>query len=468
MDKSDQLKDSVYTTYQVYGMGQIQGAIVDLLQKGDLSHFTRKDNARNNMIVMGVDEAKSTAIREYIRVVLAQKEIEKNNPLEEAIVKTFNKYKTSPRVYEVLEKCVSDCLEEGENHFTRDSGAREKLDEFINISNGMKLQDYVTFAITDKLSRSIIEEKENELRNENIRPSNIQVYSENLEKCRSAIISGVGFKNEGTASVGKNLHAATSIGNIRKNQEDAVLLLEHPQIPEFKMLVVADGMGGLDAGEYASNETVQEIKKWFETLDTSYYTDSKKLQESLGQAIQIISDEIYDKKRGRCGATFVGAIIGKEETLVSNVGDSRAYVLSGKQLNQITEDQSVVNDYYNRGIIKERDDMRFHRESNIIKQHLGMIGNIRPNFYTIRNQAYDSILLFSDGVTDCLSDLDILAVTRNTDKSKLAKALVEKALTTNSIARDGLNNYDYVNSIRGGKDNTTAAVYNKEDDERGR
>ncbi|MGN1298556.1 MAG: PP2C family protein-serine/threonine phosphatase [Candidatus Scatovivens sp.] len=478
----DLLKNSLTKTFDIYGMNQIQDALFYLLKDDELSYFTRKDNSRLNLISIGANETKKAAIREYINLVLSPNNNEINSPIEEAMKRTFYKYQTRNDAYEILEKCVVDCIEKGENHFTRDNGTREKLDAFIRNSNGMKLDDYVTFAITEKLSRNIVEEKQKAIstmrsntitsagesyKDRSLIPQNIRLNAENLEKCRSAIISGVGFKREGTISIGTSLHAATSIGNKRKNQEDAVLIMEHPRIPGFKMLVVADGMGGLDAGEYASNETVQQTKKWFESLDESYYTNPQKIEDSLGQALQMISDEIYDKKGGRCGSTFVGAIIGKNETLIANVGDSRAYALAGTELEMITEDQSVANDHYKLGIIQEKDDMRFYRKSNIIKQHIGMRDDIRPNYYILRNQDYDSILLFSDGVTDCLSDSDILAVTRRTDRRQLAKALVDKALVTDSKAREGLDPKYYAKDILGGKDNATAAVFSNENESDG-
>ena len=113
--------------------------------------------------------------------------------------------------------------------------------------------------------------------------------------------------------------------------------------------------------------------------------------------------------------------------------------------------------------------MRFHRESNIITQCLGerKIKNIHSAL--INNSDYDMLLLFSDGVTDCLSDERIAVICRNSDKKEISKRLVRHASIHDSVAPQEL--YDILPNINGfifgGKDNSTAAVYlNEKDEER--
>ena len=83
-----------------------------------------------------------------------------------------------------------------------------------------------------------------------------------------------------------------------------------------------------------------------------------------------------------------------------------------------------------------------------------------PHTCIIRNSDYDLLLLFSDGVTDCLSDDDIVAVCKKSNRSELAKKIVEKAIRHDSIVPEEYINYTELNTyIPGGKDNTTAAIY---------
>ena len=85
---------------------------------------------------------------------------------------------------------------------------------------------------------------------------------------------------------------------------------------------------------------------------------------------------------------------------------------------------------------------------------------IHPHFEVLKNSDYDMLLLFSDGVTDCLSDDDIAVVCKNTDRKQVSKMIVEKALKHDSIQPEEYMDYINLNAyIPGGKDNTTAAVY---------
>ena len=114
--------------------------------------------------------------------------------------------------------------------------------------------------------------------------------------------------------------------------------------------------------------------------------------------------------------------------------------------------------------------MRFHARSNEITQCLG--GSYPPDVHSgiMSNDSYDMIIIASDGVTDCLSDEQIAVITRNTDDSCVAKQLVKTALEHRSIRPRYLDgDRQYYDSIPGGKDNTTAAVFvkkDRDDDER--
>lgn len=289
-------------------------------------------------------------------------------------------------------------------------------------------------------------------------PSSCNIYPNNLKRCQSAILSGANFAcQEGTINIGDELYAASSIGNYRKNQEDAVILVTHPQNPDFKMLAVSDGMGGMDAGEYASDLVVRRMKEWFENLEPRYYEEPNQLYLFINQELKRISNEIYREKGGTSGATYAGAIVTKKNTVITNVGDSRAYLLRGQDFMQVSKDHSLAQEYFEEGRILYRDDMRFHIKSNVLTQALGSELEVRPYTRYIDNRDYDALILTTDGVTDCLSDLELFVVSASTDKKELAKKLVEESLNNNS--HKDINRPEFVNSIQAGKDNTTAAVY---------
>ena len=106
------------------------------------------------------------------------------------------------------------------------------------------------------------------------------------------------------------------------------------------------------------------------------------------------------------GTTFCGAIVGKDKTLLANVGDSRAYIFKDGKLTQVTKDDSKVQVLYDEGKISSKEEMRFNRDSNQINKVLGFPGYDEPTFTVLDNQEYDSLMIVSDGVSDYLSEDD--------------------------------------------------------------
>ena len=162
------------------------------------------------------------------------------------------------------------------------------------------------------------------------------------------------------------------------------------------------------------------------------------------------------------GTTLVCAIVGKDDTLIANIGDSRAYYTKNGKIEQISREDTYVQEELEKGKLPSKEATRFHKESNALTQCIGMPRKklLDAHVTTINNKNYDMLLLFSDGVTDCLSDEDIAVVCRNTDKKELAKKIVDKAIRHDSIEPDELLDYTHLNLyISGGKDNTTAAAY---------
>lgn len=290
---------------------------------------------------------------------------------------------------------------------------------------------------------------------------NIHIRDEAVNKCKEDILSGSQIKQyRSEYELDGSLYAVSDVGKVRANQEDSVLILTHPDNSEFKMMVVADGMGGAKSGELASQFVVTETMKWFESLAPDYFDHEDALAVEFGKRIHKVSVDL-NRKYGnlKCGSTFTGSIIGKNQTVIANVGDSRAYTVMNGEINQITTDHSLVQRMYNAREIHNKDDMRFHKKSNVITASIGMEDPITPTIQTIDNEDYDMLMLFTDGVTDCLSDDQIKIIANSTPKNDIALSMVNMANSNNSSKRiyeDG----EYVDkTITGGKDNLTAAVY---------
>ena len=142
--------------------------------------------------------------------------------------------------------------------------------------------------------------------------------------------------------------ACTDIGNARLKQEDAVLLLPHLNNPEFKLLAVADGMGGLSFGSKASNLALLELIKWFQNLSESYYYNETKINMELEFKLHEI-DYLIRKSCINGGTTLSLAIVCKNNTIFINIGDSRIYIHKGSIFEQISNDRSISYDLFLKG-----------------------------------------------------------------------------------------------------------------------
>lgn len=304
---------------------------------------------------------------------------------------------------------------------------------------------------------------ESNKKRKNNKINSLNINEKIINKCREDICRGIQIKKDNVDySLGKTMYASSNIGKNRQRQEDSVLLLRHPKNNRFKILVVADGVGGYYGGAEASKYVVQSIIYWFEALSEKYYNDIKQLSKNLDKQLESLNDQIFSFGDGR-GTTFVSAIVGKTQTLISSIGDSRAYIIKNNELIQVSRDDSLVQNYYEKGYIKNKDDMRFHHASNRVTQCIGMpnTGNFKPNMYFLSNDEYDKIILMSDGVSDCLSDSQIMKISTEASREDIAKLLVDTALITNSTRPKKANDEYYFEQIPAGKDNTTAAIYSK-------
>ena len=291
-------------------------------------------------------------------------------------------------------------------------------------------------------------------------------YKRNIIKLYEYMITGVKSLThvvQGDMALGNDLYASTRIGK-RENQQDAVLLIEDEDISGFKMMVVADGMGGHKHGEKASAIIVDSLKDWFRAMPyekkKAYFQDISKIQDELTEKINEISQMIIEETNGEGKSTLSCALIGKKQSLIANIGDSRGYIILKGLLKQITHDDSFVQELFDMGIIPIKDLMRFHKKSNIVTKYVGNKESeeVEPHFYTLNNNEYSMILLFSDGVTDCLSEKEIAVICQNSDREEVARRIVENSQRQTSKCPYNLGQ-QYYDEIKGGKDNSTAAAY---------
>lgn len=266
--------------------------------------------------------------------------------------------------------------------------------------------------------------------------------------CKTELILGIQLEKSQTEyTLGKTLTAASNIGD-KPNQEDSVLILQHPQNENIKLLAVADGVGGSLYGEKASSYLLQEIAMHFDVLPEKYYNDAEFIETYFNKMIKHINKEIVNKNFGQ--TTLSMSIIANKKTIIFNIGDSRTYTITEGKLKQETEDDSVVQELYKMGEIPKKDMMRYHNNSNLITNSIGM-SNVKISSKIIPNK-YNTILGVTDGVSDFLSDEEIESIINNNKKENISKELVEQALERILIGNYG----EGYQKMRTKHDNTSA------------
>lgn len=278
-------------------------------------------------------------------------------------------------------------------------------------------------------------------------------YHDYLERTENKI-SNLNISMSGKELLNNNftiMKTVTNRGRIRKNNTDGSLTIESSSNPDIKLLAVTDGIGGDNYGEIASSITIESLKNWFLNLNSNELRDTNKVINLLNNKILEINLAIQHKEKlltaRSMGTTLSMALVLENDTIFANIGNSRIYVCNGTILKQVTEDNSVSWSKHKSGLIT-KEQMRFDSYNNQITKVLGYTG--RADFYTISNDKYDKLLLFTDGVTDVLSDKKIKFITNTTPSDLIADELVNEAVNVNQ--GDG---------TCPGKDNATVAVYIK-------
>ena len=406
-------------------MTQISNAIIRIIKGEGFEGFTRNNGARDFIQSMGADDFIDELCRYYID---AYGGIE-NVPNEDA-KKNYHEYAYKNEGYQEAMKSLRSQLV-----FTPE-------DMVSVIVNRVMIGNVLTNSIPEGMK-------------------NVEVNYENM-----AIATGTGRAYKYKAlEVGEEMHAVSSVGKVRSNQEDAVLLITHPNNPEFKLMAVADGVGGCDKGEIASDIAVKLTRDWFCQLDVNkYLTSIEDLVEDgeAGYLVNSIDSKIIETLGQGSGATtFCCTIVGKDDTITFNIGDSRAYAVTRDGLKQITQDDSAAYQKFQNGEMK-KDDIRFWKKSNGITACLGRGVANKARYYIMPNSDYSSIVVCSDGVTDILSDEQLYCACKSSPRDRIAENIASKALDHFEQARYDLKEDPEFNDyVQGGKDNTTVAVFSK-------
>ena len=223
----------------------------------------------------------------------------------------------------------------------------------------------------------------------------------------------------------------TDVGCVREHNEDSLVVAP-------PLYVVCDGMGGHAAGEVASEIAVNVIADRAPAT-----TDAAALGQAVEEAnLAIIQAAREGVGRAGMGCTCTAAMLENERLIVAQVGDSRAYLLHGGTLQQITRDHSLMADFIEAGQITP-EEARVHPQRSVITRALGSDPRTQPDLFEINVNTGDRLLICSDGLTSMIEDYEIEDILNRTPDPQIAASkLVNAAIAA------------------GGHDNVTVIVVN--------
>lgn len=215
-----------------------------------------------------------------------------------------------------------------------------------------------------------------------------------------------------------NIAYLTDIGKRRENNQDYVSVFKNKADVLFG--IVADGMGGHLGGDVASEMVVSQIGHDFLETDFATIPDLRDwlLTELTSENSRLINVSSKFSDLTGMGTTFVAIMMINNHYLITNIGDSRGYLLRDGKLMQITEDHSLVNELVKYGKISP-EQAKNHPQKNVITRTLGISKDVQPDSTNDTWQQDDLFLLCTDGLTNMVSDEGI-----------------EKILTTEDISLD--------------------------------
>nr|WP_296006685.1 Stp1/IreP family PP2C-type Ser/Thr phosphatase [uncultured Blautia sp.] len=233
-------------------------------------------------------------------------------------------------------------------------------------------------------------------------------------------------------------YSVTDVGQKRQVNQDYVYASEEPVGNLPNLFVVADGMGGHNAGDFASSFAVQTL------VHTIQEDENQNPIKIIRNAVEEANRKVLEESKlhvemSGMGTTMVLVTIIDDYAYVANVGDSRLYLIED-QILQITKDHSLVQEMVRRGLIT-KEEAREHPDKNIITRVLGIGPEVEVDFFDIHLKDNSTLLLCSDGLSNMVSDEDIWRIINT------SRELKEAGMRLVSLANEN-----------GGKDNIAVVL----------
>ncbi len=217
----------------------------------------------------------------------------------------------------------------------------------------------------------------------------------------------------------------TDIGMVREVNQDYVFVSDLPVGNLPNLFVVADGMGGHKAGEFASRFTVEVVKEAL--ADSSEETPEAMIIRAITSANRkLLETAKQDSRMEGMGTTLVVATVIEHTLYLANVGDSRLYLLND-EIKQVTKDHSLVQEMVRLGGIKQ-EEAKNHPDKNIITRAIGAKEDVEVDFYEYRLKQGDMILMCTDGLSNMVEDEEMLHIVKGSrDVVEAVEGLIERA-----------------------------------------
>ncbi|ADK14329.1 MULTISPECIES: Stp1/IreP family PP2C-type Ser/Thr phosphatase [Clostridium] len=231
----------------------------------------------------------------------------------------------------------------------------------------------------------------------------------------------------------------SDVGKVRKLNEDFV---DFYNGKNFNLYVIADGMGGHNAGEVASKIAVETTISYMKSNETS------NMEEDLLKAVSVANDKIYElsisnSQFGGMGTTITVCLVKDKDMIVANVGDSSCYVVKYDGITKVTKDHSLVQQLVDEGSITE-EEAAIHPNKNIITRALGTNKSVKVDIFKVNLEDVNRVIMCTDGLSNGVNMNEMYDIIMNNNNEDACKQLIE------------------LSKLRGGKDNISVIVFEGE------
>jgi PPM family protein phosphatase len=228
-------------------------------------------------------------------------------------------------------------------------------------------------------------------------------------------------------------HCLTHIGNVREDNQDSVHIIDqHDELTASygHLFGVADGMGGYAQGNVASSLALVTL---FETV---YSSNGLSIPQKMKQAVQNANLNIYQKARelgvGRMGTTLTAGLLKGNSLHIAHVGDSRAYLIRGKESTCLTKDHTRVGELVRMKVLAP-EKVRTHSQRSVLSKCLGLDLFVQPDVFEVQVQDGDILIFCSDGVWSVIGDDEFgMLATKAESAEQLNRTIIDLAMKRES------------------------------------